>query len=228
VRELNAHGAALAGGHTTEGLELTIGFTVIGCVKSRQMLTKGGLGAGNALVLTKPLGTGILLAAHMQAKLRWPSWNPLVTTMLRSNAIASSRLSDLGIRGVTDVTGFGLAGHLLEMLAASNAAAEIDLDRIPLLVGVVELIEQRIESTLAPANRHVERSIDAEGRVRASPHYAALFDPQTSGGLLMGVPRSRLDELRDAFADEKDVVEIAEIGHVVPYTSGRARIQIGG
>jgi selenide,water dikinase len=227
VRELNAHEAALVGGHTTEGPELTIGFTIIGCVKSRHMLAKGALRAGDALVLTKPLGTGVLLAALMQAKLPWPSWEPLVGTMLRSNSIAASRLREFDVRGVTDVTGFGLAGHLHEMLLASDAAAEIDLDRLPLLPSVVELIEDGVQSTLAPTNRHIEVSIEADEHARASPRYAALFDPQTSGGLLIGVPQNRLDDLRDLLA-ASGAAESAEIGRVLANDARRTRIYIGG
>jgi selenide,water dikinase len=225
VRELNAHGAALVGGHTTEGPELTIGFTVIGCVKSRQMLTKGGLRPGDVLVLTKPLGSGILLAALMQAKLPWPSWEPLIVTMLGSNAHAASRLTEFDVRGVTDVTGFGLAGHLHEMLSASHAAAEIHINRVPLLPGVVELMEQGVQSTLAPANRHIEPAIDADDGVRASPCFAALFDPQTSGGLLFGVPHRRIDDLRRALGAD-DCLQFAEIGRVVASGSTKQCIRV--
>ncbi|HUG93104.1 MAG TPA: selenide, water dikinase SelD, partial [Planctomycetaceae bacterium] len=187
LRELLAAGATLLGGHTTEGSDLTIGYTVVGRLNGRRPTAKGGLTPGDRLVLTKPLGTGTLLAAHMQSRCRAPWMDAMLSSMLESNAAAAGVARECGATAVTDVTGFGLAGHLLEMLDASGVSARISLDALPLLPGFAELAGEGVESTLAPANREIESRMDAAPGVRRDPRFAALFDPQTSGGLLFGL-----------------------------------------
>ena len=182
-----AAGADIVGGHTTQGAELTIGFTVTGL--ARQPLTKGGALPGDVLILTKPLGTGTVLAAEM-AGARLPG---LIMGEVVAAALASmSRplAQDAGIlaphaHAMTDVTGFGLAGHLLEMLEASGVGAEIDLAALLLLPGAEALAAQGQASSLAAANRAA-----VLGRLRApqGPRTDLLFDPQTGGGLLAAVP----------------------------------------
>ncbi|MBI3838050.1 MAG: selenide, water dikinase SelD [Planctomycetia bacterium] len=193
LAEFRAMGAALVGGHTIENPQTLIGFSVLAGAPDRPWL-KAGLKPGDRLVLTKPLGTGILLAAHRRALCRHEWFEALEQTMLASNQTAARCAVDLDLRAVTDVTGFGLAGHLLEMLQASGASAELPLNCVPLLSGVEELVALGIESTLAPANRGAETQIEVSDALRKWPQYAALFDPQTSGGLLLGVPRQLVDE----------------------------------
>jgi selenide,water dikinase len=201
LRELTAAGATLWGGHTTEGQELTIGYTVAGKLGDQVPFTKTGLQPGDKLILTKALGTATLLAAHRQSlcQARW--MEALLAQMLASNAAAAHLAREFDLRGVTDVTGFGLAGHLLEMLDARRVSARLSLGALPLLEGFAELSAAGVRSSLDPANRagesrcHVDRS---ELSSRAAYH--ALFDPQTSGGLLLAVPTPRaadfLEQLR--------------------------------
>ena len=153
LHELRQAGATLVGGHTIEGPGVTIGFSLLGDAGAERPQLKSGLRTGDLLVLTKPLGSGILLAAHMQARCRAAWMDALIPVLLASNQPAAEVASRFDIAGTTDVTGFGLAGHLLEMLRASQAAAELRLDALPLLPGVAELVAEGIESTLAPANR---------------------------------------------------------------------------
>jgi len=242
LRELRAMDAPLVGGHTIEGPRLTAGFTVIADQGESGPRTKASLRSGDWLVLTKPLGTGILLAAHMQALCRANWMDALLGAMLTSNQPAAELLDEFDIRGVTDITGFGLAGHLLEMLTAADAAAELRLDAIPLLPGVDELITSGIESTLAPANRAAEAEIEISESLRRVPQYRALFDPQTSGGLLLGVPSAAYDGRDDHSGAETGTVAPASveavldrlgrgqatvIGRVTKAELGRPRIQIG-
>ncbi len=131
---------------------------------------------GDVLILTKPLGTGIILAAHMRGLARAAWLQAVIASMCQSNAAASRILRAHGAVACTDVTGFGLAGHLMEMLRASNVAATLWPDQIPAFPGVSELAAHGVESTLAPENR------------RALDGYPLLIDPQTSGGLLAGIP----------------------------------------
>jgi selenide,water dikinase len=168
-------------------------------------LTKAGLREGDRLILTKPLGTGVLLAAHMQAKCKARWMDALLPTMLLSNQSAARLVHEFDIRGLTDVTGFGLAGHLLEMLRASNVSANLLLDQIPLLAGVDELVQAGIESTLSPANRAVEANIRVTEQQRRNSRYATLFDPQTCGGLLLGVRESEVDAVLSRLAELSDV-----------------------
>jgi selenide,water dikinase len=214
LAEFRRMGTTLVGGHTIEGPQLALGFTVLADQGTAAPLIKGNLQLGDRLVLTKPLGTGTLLAAHMQAECQAPWMDLLLRSMVLSNQPASTLVEQCEIRGLTDVTGFGLAGHLLEMLRPSGRAAELRLDDLPLLDGFVELTQAGIESTLAPANREAETAIGVNEALRSSPQYAALFDPQTSGGLLLGVPERHVDACLDQLRQQSDV-PAAVIGSVV-------------
>ena len=213
LHEFRQMGATLVGGHTIEGPQLTVGFTMLADQGPNAPLTKAGLRVGDRLILTKPLGSGILLAAHMQARCEARWMDALLRTMLLSNQPAAKLVEEFDIRGLTDVTGFGLAGHLLEMLRASKASAELMLDRIPLLDGVDVLVKEGLESTLVPANRAVETNIRVAEQQRRNARYAALFDPQTCGGLLLGVRESDVDAVLSRLAAMSDV-PAALIGHV--------------
>jgi selenide,water dikinase len=188
-------GAALAGGHTLEGPQTTVGFTMLGRYQGNSLASKGGLSAGDRLVLTKPLGAGALLASHGAAGCPAAWFETLLETMLQSNQDAAQLFSEFSVVAATDVTGFGLAGHLLEMLQASQASAILDLATVPLLAGFEFMVEQGWQSTLAPANRAAEQFIQSDSSTKQQPAYAALFDPQTAGGLLIGVAASAANEL---------------------------------
>ncbi|MDG2130559.1 MAG: selenide, water dikinase SelD [Fuerstiella sp.] len=185
--EFRALNADVVGGHTIIGPRLEVGFTVLGEPLSETLLQKKNLGIGDRLYLTKPLGVGILLAAHMRSQCPAGAYDTLIETMLMRQHALAAVAGKIGIRAGTDVTGFGLAGHLVEMLAASNVAAELDLSSIPLLPGVVDMFKAGIESTLAPQNRSVAGEISATSDQQMTAQYQALFDPQTCGGLLLGV-----------------------------------------
>ena len=191
LRELNSMGATLAGGHTIEGSNITIGFTILAEQPSDSVRTKGKLRKGDVLILTKPLGVGVLLAAHMQAKCKAEWFGPLMETMLQSNAPAAALFDEFAVAAATDITGFGLAGHLLEMLRPANLAAELFWENIQLLPGTGELLAEGLESALAPANRQVESEVDDGPALCLLPAYSVIFDPQTCGGLLVGVAENR-------------------------------------
>ena len=187
-------GADVVGGHSTEGAELTIGFTVTGLAD--RVIGKGGARPGDALVLTKPIGSGTILAAEM-ALARVPGlllgevWAECITQMSMAQGSAAAILAPVA-RAMTDVTGFGLAGHLLEMLEASGAAARLRLDAVPMLPGAVELAGAGMGSSLQPANlAAVSWRMEAPQDVRV----ALLTDPQTCGGLLASVPSGEAEAL---------------------------------
>ncbi|MEM9852862.1 MAG: selenide, water dikinase SelD [Pseudomonadota bacterium] len=199
TRAAAATGARIVGGHSTLGAELTIGFTVTGLC-ARAPITLKGAQPGDALILTKPLGTGVLMAGEMRGRARaWDiraAWEAMATPQNK----AAQLLSDA--HAMTDVTGFGLYGHLSGMCRASGVSAEIWLEALPLLAGALELSRQGIRSSLFAEN--------AGEDAQADPLRALIYDPQTSGGLLAAVGDTRvLSELRRAGIDA------ALIGRVV-------------
>lgn len=220
LREFRQCGATIMGGHTIEGPQLTVGFTVLGDARSDQPGWKAGLRAGDLLVLTKPLGSGILLAAHGRAACRAEWMDALVPMLTASNQRAAEIAEEFDVSGITDVTGFGLAGHLLEMLDASGVGAELDLRRLPLLAGVLECLNRGIESTLAPANRQAETRLGGLAALLAAPGgpigpYRAIFDPQTSGGLLVGVRATSAERFCRQVAESAGQPAVV-IGQVTP------------
>jgi selenide,water dikinase len=184
---LRAADCALVGGHTSEGAELALGFAVNGLVARSAALRKGGLRPGDALILTKPVGTGTLFAADMQGKARARWVMAAYRHMIQSQRLASRILREHGARTATDVTGFGLLGHLVEMVRASDVDVTLAIDRIPLLDGARETVAMDIFSSLQPQNLRLRRSIRNPEDAARHPLYPLLFDPQTAGGLLAAV-----------------------------------------
>lgn len=185
-------GAALVGGHTAEGSELAIGFAVNGLVDPARVLRKDGLKPSDALVLTKALGTGTLFAADMRARAKGRWVEGALASMLQSSGEAAKILIAHGAHACTDVTGFGLLGHLVEMTRASNVDAEIAIGRLPVLDGAVECLNAGIFSSLQPANVRLRRAIRDQATAATHPLYPLLFDPQTAGGLLAAVPEENV------------------------------------
>lgn len=188
VSVLNAVGCELVGGHTAEGAELALGFSVTGLIDPDAVLQKSGLRPGDALVLTKPIGTGVILAADMRAKAKGRWIEAALETALQSNAEAAQILRNSGATAMTDVTGFGLGGHLAELLDASGVGARIALEAIPAIEGSLEALASGIASSLHAKNSQRRNRMQARPELERSARYDLLFDPQTAGGLLAGVP----------------------------------------
>lgn len=201
VEELSRAGAVIVGGHSIEGPRLIAGFTVLGHQLSDPK-TKGMLKPGDQLILTKPIGSGVLLAALMQAKLPASDYQPMMKSMLKSNQVALKLMEKFGILAMTDVTGFGLAGHAAEMLKASKCSATIRMADVPRLQGCQELIEAGIQSTLAPENRFAAAKVKLQVSDIEAPRYASLFDPQTCGGLLFGIDSGSVAQAIEFLNDE--------------------------
>ena len=202
VRVLAEHNTALVGGHTAEGPELAFGLAVHGVADPKKLLRKGGMRAGDCLILTKPLGTGALFAADMRGKAKGKWIQTALTSMLQSNREASQCFLRYQATACTDVTGFGLLGHLVEMVKASSAHVELSLPNLPLLDGLLEVMGAGIVSSLQPQNLRLRRAIRNLEEVTNQERYTILFDPQTAGALLASVPGGRaescLAELRSA------------------------------
>ena len=199
-----AEGAALVGGHTSEGAELSLGFSVTGLVDRDAALLKRGMRAGDVLILTKAIGTGAIFAADMRARAKGAWVDTALESMLQSNAEAGVCLHAHGARACTDVTGFGLFGHLLEMVGDDRLTVTLDADALPLLTGAVESIRAGFASSLQPDNERLARRADLAAELTSHPYFPLLFDPQTAGGLLAAVP---------AAAAESCIRELTALGY---------------
>jgi len=224
VDVLNAAGCTLVGGHTGEGQELALGFAVNGLVPINAqgqllgVMTKAGMQVGDAILLTKPLGTGTLFAAHAlgQARGRWVE--AALDFMGRSSRHAAQIVQDHGATACTDVTGFGLVGHLVEMARASGVEVLLDLHALPALDGALECLQAGIYSSLQIANARQASAIgnweDFSAKSALKSRLDLLFDPQTAGGLLCSVPAQRLEHC---------VVALREAGHTHTAVVGKVR-----
>ncbi|HEX4919014.1 MAG TPA: selenide, water dikinase SelD [Limnobacter sp.] len=193
VEVLNAAGCALVGGHTGEGKELALGFAINGLVDENLegVMIKGGMQAGDAIVLTKPIGTGTLFAALPQLKTKGRWIQNALESMMQSNRAGAHCLREHGAKACTDLTGFGLLGHLVEMTRPSGVDAELHLGALPLLDGALDTVKAGIVSSLQPANVRLRRAIRNQAEWVNDPRYPLLFDPQTAGGLLATVPADK-------------------------------------
>jgi selenide,water dikinase len=209
---LQRENVVLVGGHSSEGAELALGLAVHGVVDPAKVLRKGGLRPGDRLILTKPLGTGVLFAGAMRGKARGPWIEAALAGMRSSNRMAAAILAAHRASACTDVSGFGLAGHLTEMLQASGVTASLIFDAVPLYEGAEALAIQGIGSSLLPENLKLGTAVAADGAERS--RFELLFDPQTAGGLLAGVPAERVASCLAALAANGTVA--AEIGSVLP------------
>ncbi|KJH70114.1 selenide, water dikinase SelD [Aliterella atlantica] len=191
LKVLNQAQISLIGGHTTEGSELGFGLSCNGLANPNQLLKKAGMQPEQLLILTKPLGTGTLFAADMRflAKNCWI--DSAIESMLLSNQAAASCLMQYGATACTDITGFGLLGHLIEMVKASDVNVELFIEAIPVLAGAIETMQQGIYSSLQPENSKFSRYIANLEPASNQASYPILFDPQTAGGLLAAIPSTQ-------------------------------------
>jgi selenide,water dikinase len=219
-RILDCTGSALIGGHSGEGPEAALGFSVNGLVDPTRALRKGGLKPGDRLVLTKPLGTGVIFAAAMRGRARGTWIAAALASMRQPSSAAAEALIAAGAHACTDVTGFGLAGHLAEMIRATGRGDEVSvdlhLDALPALDGAAELFAQGFASSLQPENLRARHLVDGMDVHADHPKLPLLFDPQTAGGLLAAVPADRVSRI--------DGVVI--IGEVRKRTEGRSFLRL--
>jgi selenide,water dikinase len=188
-------GVVIAGGHTVKDKEPKYGLVVIGFVDPRQMLSKGGLTIDDALVLTKPLGFGVTTTALKREQAEEQDLLEAVTWMKRLNKTAGTLANEFELRGGTDITGYSLLGHGWEMANASGVALRLEFDKIPFISGARRYAEMGCFAGGAFDNKaHFEAHVQFPNWVDEE-HQMLLFDPQTSGGLLLGVPREKLDAL---------------------------------
>lgn len=222
-KTFEASGTALVGGHTARGAELAVGFSVQAVVAGDARIVPRRapeLAAGDDLWLTRPLGTGVLLRAAGLGGLRGPHFQQLERVLCEGNQRALPLLR--WARAATDVTGFGLAGHLSSLLEQSNWAAELSLAALPLLPGSARLLASGIQSTF---HRFREELVELHPSVRNDPRVQLLFDPQTAGPLLLVVPREARAEI-EALLAKLELGEARRIGSILPRESGAPPIRV--
>ena len=196
---LETTNAEIVGGHTSMGAELSVGYSITG-LAINEPITLAGASAGQQLVLTRPIGSGLLLAGEMQRRARGHDVAALLDILETPQGDAAAVLAMGGATAMTDVTGFGLAGHLFGMLRESNLAAELELDNIALFDGALDLARSGLRSHLHASNA----SAIPLTQTGADPRATVLFDPQTAGGFLAAVPAAAANDI---------VTELVSLGH---------------
>jgi selenide,water dikinase len=214
-------GAVLLGGHSVRDEELKFGLSVVGEADPQRLLTNAGAKPGDRLLLTKPLGTGILINAFKVDKLDEAGLEPALREMERLNDVASRLALEHGAHAATDVTGFGLTGHALGMAKASGAGIRFVFERLPVHEQVYRLIKAGVTTGCTVANEDNVRDLLTDGAGLDRVRREILFDPQTSGGLLLSVPAERAPALLDALLAAGH--RAADIGEVL---EGSPRIEV--
>jgi selenide,water dikinase len=190
LQALAEAGAALMGGHTVQDQEIKFGYAVTGEVDPGRMWTNAGARPGDRLILTKPIGTGVVATAIKFGRADEGVAAAAIASMVRLNRSAAEALAGLpagSVHGCTDVTGFGLAGHASEMASASGCLLGIDVGAVPLLEGALDLVERNTPGGGRTNQAHFSARIDASGHAGDARLVQLLYDPQTSGGLLAAV-----------------------------------------
>lgn len=221
---LREAGVALLGGHSVEDDEPKYGLSVTGLVHPDKIMTNSGLRPGDKLILTKAVGTGVIATTVKGGLASADSVDDMVRSMCTLNRKASEIAVSLGARACTDVTGFGLAGHLVEMARASKCRVTIKANGVPVLRGALDAAAMGLIPGGAHANRRFFSAwTNVDARV-ALERADLMFDPQTSGGLLIGIPEGQAEELTRLLSQE-GVDNAAEIGAVTgPDSDGHVEI----
>jgi selenide,water dikinase len=184
-------GAVLAGGHSVEDDEPKFGLSVVGVVHPRKFWTNAGARPGDVLVLTKPLGSGVLFNANLKKWVSQSALDACVEILTTLNRDAARAMKPFDIHAATDVTGFGLAGHAMEMARGSGTTLEIDVARLPIMDEALDMYRRGMTTGVNSANRKL---VEANMALRTSApewHREIVFDPQTSGGLLVALPEAQ-------------------------------------
>ena len=206
-------GAAMAGGHSVDDNEPKFGLAVTGSVHPDRILTNRGCRKGNALILTKPLGTGVLFNAGRSGKLPYPELEAILPLVAALNAKAIETALNYEIHACTDITGFGILGHALEMAKGSGVQIELDYNRLPFYPNALKMYQQGETTGSNKANRKLAQGLWKMVQSRSLAEEELLFDPQTSGGLLLSLPAAQADELLAAL-QQAGVETAARVGQV--------------
>ncbi|MCD9186262.1 MAG: selenide, water dikinase SelD [Pyrinomonadaceae bacterium] len=211
-KAMNAENVVVLGGHSVDDQEIKFGYSVTGIVDINKVMPNSGSQPGDVLVLTKRIGTGVISTGIKFGKADQRSVDSLLENLTTSARAASQAMQEVGANGCTDVTGFGLLGHAFEMAKASKVTFKLKAKDIPLLPGVLDLIEQKMLTRGDKNNRiYVGETIRFSDRVSKQTQ-SALFDPQTAGGLLISIPESKVEMLRSKLDESWIIGEVDGYG----------------
>jgi selenide,water dikinase len=216
-------GASLAGGHSVDDHEPKYGLAVTGTVHPERILTNGGAKVGDVLILTKPLGTGVLFNANRSGKLPYRELEAILPRVAALNRAAAEVASKTGVHACTDVTGFGILGHTLEIANASQVRIDLFYDELPFYANALEMYRKGENTGSNKANRKMVNGFWEAKSKKSESEEALLFDPQTSGGLLLVVAESQAEEVI-AELKSTGVDTAARVGKVVAQDNPYLRV----
>ena len=218
--KLREAGVALLGGHTVQDREIKFGYSVTGAIDPSRIFTNAGARPGDRLILTKPLGTGVVGTAIKFGRAPQSVIDTAVDQMRTLNKVAAEVLTRIdGVHACTDITGFGLAGHASEMAAASNVTITIELDALPIIPGVLEMVAANKSGGMKTNQDHFLPGI--EFSTRDDARRDLVFDPQTSGGLLVSIASSSATQALDSLRSEG--IQATFVGTVEPQSDYRIK-----
>ncbi len=217
-------GVAIVGGHTYDDREPKYGLSVVGLIHPDKVVKNAGAMPGDRLILTKPLGIGIITSGIKAKQVSEETTRTVVGVMTTLNRAASEAMIEVGVHACTDITGFGLLGHLREVTLAGGIGARVCLSKVPVLPETWALVKKGIVPGGARRNLDFVSEAAVWDPAITEEHKLVLCDPQTSGGLLMAVPPESVDALLQALAS-KGVVVVAEIGEIVEDAHARIWVQ---
>jgi selenide,water dikinase len=215
LEKIHEAGALLVGGHSVDDVELKYGLSVTGIVHPDQVMTNGGARPGDRLILTKPIGTGIIATALKGKAASQEAEEAMIRVMVESNRVGAEVLQEIGAHGCTDITGFGLLGHALEMAQASNCSMTIFASQVP----IIPFARDYAQMGMVPGGTHANRNFchQSLGIDPGIPSFLLdiLSDAQTSGGLLIAVPEEKalfmLERLKQRGLQEASLIgEVSE------------------
>jgi selenide,water dikinase len=224
VEKMMEAGVVVIGGHSLKDNEIKFGFAMTGTVDPSRMVTNDRARPGDMLVLTKPLGTGIISFANQLGKAFPFNMGAIGTSMATLNRAASETMVEMGVITATDVTGFGLLGHLAEMVVQSKVTAEIFIESVPVFDDVLDFVTKEYISGAVERNREYAATLVSKEKDVSAEWETVLYDPQTSGGLLIAIPEDKCDDLVNKLQD-RGVVHAAVVGTISGESQGKIHLR---
>jgi selenide,water dikinase len=223
LETLNKYGVTLIGGHSVDNQQIMFGYSVTGIIDPQKVATNSGAQPGDLIILTKPIGTGVISTGIKFEKTTPQIAASSVETMLTPGAHAAAAMREFDVHGATDVTGFALIGHAWEMACASNVTIEVDSRRVPVLEGALELAAAGMLTSGDKSNREYVGSAVEIGETVSKEMQHLLFDPQTAGGMLIAIAADKSGQFLKRLREHYGRAEV--VGEVTAASDKRIRIK---
>ncbi len=220
IDKMKEAGVVILGGHSIKDNEIKFGFAVTGMIDPTKIITNDSAKPGDVLVLTKPIGTGVISFASQMGRASDSAMMAISQSMAELNKVPSEVLVEMGVITATDITGFGLLGHLCEIVHQSGVTAEVYADQVPLFDEVLDCLRKGMISGAVERNREYASQFVSVAEDVGEEWEAVFYDPQTSGGLLIGIEEGKTDVLISRLR-EKGIEHAAVIGKVVSKSGGK-------